>query len=62
MAAVSNRVLKSEGSIGGVLNVALKHFAYVAPRWDSAATPTRDFLQLSTFCKQHKQVHFEPAH
>jgi hypothetical protein len=49
MAVVANAVIEAEGSISGVLKVALKHFAYVAPRWDSAATPTRDLLQLLLF-------------
>ena len=49
MAVVANAVIETEGSISGALNVALKHFAYVAHRWDSAATPTRDLLQLITF-------------
>ena len=49
MAVVANAVIDAEGSISGVLKVALKHFAYVAPRWDSAATPTRDLLQLILF-------------
>ena len=57
MAVVAKAVIETEGSISGVLNVALKHFAYVAPLGDSAATPTRDLLQLiavaSCFHKTH---------
>jgi len=60
MAVVANAVIEAEGSISGVLKVALKHFAYVAPRWDSAATPTRDLLQLILFvsCFQNNKLSF----
>jgi len=44
MSVISQQVLDMDGSIGGVIKVALKHFAFVQPRWDSAATPTREVL------------------
>ena len=35
-----------EGPLGSVLQVALKHFKYVKPRWESSATPRRRMCHL----------------